>query len=301
MTDLHLGAIAYEHGDRHGIAELSGQLDAELLAPDSGLAHFRACDREIHQLAQAAAVRTLAACPQPPDLLLYVTENDRTSSDSLVHLARSLDLPGIRYLRVSGHDCGNLGPALLLAEQAVGSGAHRRVLVLLADRVLDGDRSQADRLSVVSDGAAACLVSAEPLDAPGPRYAVHGVSTATAAATPAATPGGDGDRILGTVALSVTATGAITRRTGRQPADFDHLLFPNYRTISQQFLCSAMGAPVDRLLIGPVAEFGHCFSADVLVSLAHCADTGRIRPGDHVLAFGDGPNSWTSLAVERTG
>ncbi|WP_441247695.1 3-oxoacyl-[acyl-carrier-protein] synthase III C-terminal domain-containing protein [Kitasatospora sp. McL0602] len=298
MTELHLSAVAYEHGERRSIAELSGQLDAELLGPDTGLCWYRASDREIWELARAAAARTLADCPEPPDLLVYVTENDHGSSDSLVRLVSSLDLPATAYLRVSGHDCGNLGPALLLAEQAIAAGEHRRVLVLLADRVLDGDRSQADTLSVVSDGAAACLVTAEALDVAGARYAVHAVSTATDSTAAA---GEEGDRILGTVALSGTATGAVTRRTGREPADFDHLLFPNYRTISQQFLCSAMGVPVDRLLVGPVAEFGHCFSADVLVSLAHCADTGQIRPGDHVLAFGDGPNSWTSLAVERLG
>lgn len=179
MTLLHLSAVEYVHGDRHSIAELSGQLDAELLDPDSGLAYYRASDLEIWQLAAAAGARTVAAGADPPDLLVYVTENDHGSSDSLTRLVRSLDLPAAEYLRVSGHDCGNLGPALLLARRALASGEHRRVLLLLADKVLDGDRSQADKLSVVSDGAVACLVTAEPLEVGGPRFAVHGVSTVT--------------------------------------------------------------------------------------------------------------------------
>ncbi|MEV7773843.1 3-oxoacyl-[acyl-carrier-protein] synthase III C-terminal domain-containing protein [Kitasatospora sp. NPDC086791] len=323
MTALHLSAIAYVHGERRPIAELSGRLDPELLAPESGLRWYRADDREIWRLAAAAAARTVEAAAERPDLLVYVTENDHGSSDSLTRLVRELGLPDTRYLRVSGHDCGNLGPALHLAGQALASGEHRRVLLLLADRVLDGDRSQADTLSVVSDGAVACLVTAEepgtdtapgsepeqgsePGSEPEPergpggvRFAVHGVSTVTDAAAGAG--GAAGDRILATVALAVAGTGEIARRTGRSVEDFDHLLFPNYRTVAQQFLCSAMGVPLERLLVGPMAEFGHCFSADSLVSLAHCADRGEIRPGEHVLAFGDGPNSWSSLAVERLG
>ncbi|MEU8925658.1 3-oxoacyl-[acyl-carrier-protein] synthase III C-terminal domain-containing protein [Kitasatospora sp. NPDC048545] len=299
MTVLHLSAIAYVHGERRPIAELSGRLDPELLDPASGLSWYRADDRDIWRLAAAAAARTVETAAEPPDLLVYVTENDHGSSDSLSRLVCELGLPDIRYLRVSGHDCGNLGPALHLAAQALASGEHHRVLLLLADRVLDGDRSQADTLSVVSDGAAACLVTVEDPGPGGVRFAVHGVSTVTGAVAGAG--GAAGDRILATVALAVAGTGEIARRTGRAVEDFDHLLFPNYRTVAQQFLCSAMGVPLDRLLAGPVAEFGHCFSADSLVSLAHCADRGEIRPGAHVLAFGDGPSSWSSLAVERLG
>ncbi|WP_405749602.1 hypothetical protein OG232_05135 [Streptomyces sp. NBC_01411] len=299
MTVLHLSALEYVHGDRHDIAELSGQLPAELLERDTGLASYRATGLEIWQLAAVAGARTVAAAAEPPDLLVYVTENDHESSGSLTRLVRSLGLPGIPYLRVSGHDCGNLGPALLLAGQALASGEHRRVLLLLADKVLDGDRSQADKLSVVSDGAVGCLVTHEPSGPGGIRLAVHGVSAVTDSAAPKQDEGGD--RILATVALAVAGAGEITDRTGRELRDFDHLVFPNYRTITQQFLCSAMGASLEQLLAGPAAEFGHCFSADVLVSLAYCAADDRIRPGDHVLAFGDGPNSWTSLAVERLG
>jgi 3-oxoacyl-[acyl-carrier-protein] synthase-3 len=297
MTVLHLSAIEYAHGGQRSIAELSGQLDAELLGPDTGLSCYRSSDMEIWQLAASAAGRTVAACAQPPDLLVYVTENDHESSGSLTRLVRSLGLPATRYLRVSGHDCGNLGPALLLAGQALASGEHRGVLLLLADKVIDGNRNQADGLSVVSDGAVACLVTGEPSAPGGVSFAVHAVSAVTD--SQAADLGEAGDRIMATVALSVAGTAAMTQQTALEVKDFDHLVFPNYRMIIQQFLCSAMGAPPERLLAGPMAEYGHCFSADVLVTLAHCASTGGIRPGDRVLACADGPSSWTTLSVER--
>lgn len=69
----------------------------------------------------------------------------------------------------------------------------------------------------------------------------------------AADPDEAGGRILATVALCVAETTAITRQTGRVVKDFA--------------------------------------GADVLVSLAHCAKTGRVWLGDHVLGAADGPAS----------
>jgi 3-oxoacyl-[acyl-carrier-protein] synthase-3 len=299
MTPLYLFAIEYVHGDRHDIGELAGQLDPELLDPDTGLSCYRASDLDIWELAADSGARTVKAATQPPDLVIYMTENDHVASDSLNNLVRALDLPAARYVRGSGHDCGNFGPALSLARQALAGGEHRQVLILLADKVIDGDRSQADKLSVVSDGAAACLVTAEPPDTDGARFAVHGISTVTD--TDAASGAEAGDRILATVALAAAGAAAIAGQTGREAKDFDHLLFPNYRAVAQQFLCSALGVGLEKLLFGPMAEFGHCFSADSLVSLAHCANTDEIRPGEHVLAFGDGQYSWSSLAIQRLG
>jgi 3-oxoacyl-[acyl-carrier-protein] synthase III len=297
MTVLYLSALEYVHGDRRSITELSGRLDAELLCPESGLSYYRASDLESWQLAAAAGTRTLALSVEPPDLLIYVTENDRYSSDSMTRLMRALDLPAACYFRLSGHDCGNLGPALALARQALASGEHSQVLLLLADKALDGDRNPANRLSVISDGAVACLVTGVSPGFGGAKFAVHGMTASTDLR--AANSGEAGQRIMSTVALSVAGVTAITQQTGRELEDFDHLVFPNYRMSIQEFLCSAMGAPLEQLLVGPMAEFGHCFSADILMTLRHCANTGQIRPNDHVLASCDGPASLTTLAVER--
>lgn len=299
MITLHLSALEYVHGGRHSIAELSGRLDAETLGADSGLSHYRVSDLEIWQLAASAGTRTLAGSAEQPDLVVYVTENDHDSSISITRLVRALDLPAARYLRVSGHDCGNLGPALVLARQAIASGEHSRVLLLLADKTLDGDRNPANRLSVLSDGAVACLITDAPTSFSGAVFAVHGITAITD--LDADSPGETGERITSTVALSVAGVTAITQETGRELKDFDHLIFPNYRMIIQQFLCSAMGAPLEQLLLGPMAEFGHCFSADILMTLRHCASTGQIRPKDHLLASCDGPTSWSTLSVELLG
>jgi 3-oxoacyl-[acyl-carrier-protein] synthase-3 len=299
MTLLHLSALEHVHGDRRSIAELSGRLAAELLDPDSGLAYYRASDQEIWQLAAAAGIRTLAVSAELPDLLIYVTENDHHSSDSMTCLMRALDLPAARYLRISGHDCGNLGPALVLARQALASGEHRRVLLLLADKALDDDRNPANGLSVISDGAVACLLTDRPPGFGRAKFAVHGMTAVTDLHS--ANPSQAGQGIMPMMALVVAGSTAITQQTGRELKDFDHLVFPNYRKTTQEFLCSALGAPPERLLVGPMAEFGHCFSADILMTLRHCTNTGQIRPNDHVLASSDGPTSWTTLSVERLG
>jgi len=299
MRPLYLSALKQVHGERRGIAELSGELDAERLSPDSGLCYYRVSDLEIWQLAAAAGSRTLAVGTELPDLVVYVTENDHDSSGSVTHLMHALDLPTARYIRVSGHDCGNLGPALAVARQAIASGEHNCVLLLLADKALDGDRNPANRLSVVSDGAIACIATETAPRFGGAKFAVHGLITITGPHV--GSPSEASGKILSTVALSIAAGTAITNETGRELEQFDYLIFPNYRIVSQQFLCSTMGVRLEQLLVGPMAELGHCFSADVLMTLAHCASTGQIRLNDNVLASFDGPNSWTTLSVERLG
>jgi 3-oxoacyl-[acyl-carrier-protein] synthase-3 len=296
VSRVYLSALTYVHGDCHSITELGSQPITELASPEHGLACYRSSDLEIWQLAVLACSRTIEISQAPPDLMIYVTENELEASRSMARMMRELGLTSTHYLRVSGHGCGNLGPALLLARQALASGAHQRILLVLADRVLDDDRSQVHSLSVLSDGAASCLVTSEPTRSAGAQFAAHEVVTVTEFESALPDPSGEG--ALAMVAMSVAGAAAITRQTGQEVTDYDHLVFPNYRIITQQFLCSAMGVPRERLLIGPAAEFGHCFSADILVTLARCASTGQIKTGDHILACANGLSSCTTLFAE---
>ena len=78
-----------------------------------------------------------------------------------------------------------------------------------------------------------------------------------------------------------------------------HVVLGNYRVTSQKFLASAMGFPPERLLLGRVAELGHCFSADFLVTLAERATDGTVAPGDRVAAAATGTHSLSMLTATR--
>jgi len=135
-----------------------------------------------------AAERTLAGTDAPPDILLYVSENDTRTVDSLARLLDRLGLPEIRHLALSGHDCGNLAPALAAAREMIAADVGERILLVLADRALHArHRVMASKLSVFSDGAASCLVTEYEPIADRPRFRVEAIGIRSrSASTPRA-------------------------------------------------------------------------------------------------------------------
>jgi len=289
MAPVHLSAIGYACGAPLPLRDLAEPMPVDLTLPEYGLATYRRSDEPGWRLAVAAAQRSLSAAPHQPDLLVYVTETDQDPADGVARIADALGLPTVAHVSVGGHGCGNLGPALRLASDALAAGRCDRVLLVLADRADQRPRVMTSGLSVFSDGSACCLVSREPVGA-GPRFTVDAVVTRSRVR-----PGTADWDMLHLAELAAECAEGIAEETGRRPAAFDHVLFANYRIVSQRFFASALRGPQDRLLVGPVAELGHCFSADLLITLDQYAD--RITPGGHVLASAIGPHSWSAIAI----
>jgi 3-oxoacyl-[acyl-carrier-protein] synthase III len=301
LGPVYISGISYVHGASRSILELADPAIAELADPEHGLARYRVSDQDIWQLAGDACPGTLASTQTPPGLLLYVSEHDRQSRHSLPRLVSQLGLPGLAYICLSGHGCGNLGPALMSARNMLHARAYEGVLLVLADRDTEDDRSHIRGLSVFSDGAVSCLLTREPAESATARFAVDAVTCVTDIDFGTTGPGpaaGNGHAILSMAALAAKSAAAVHLESGREIQDFDHIVFSNYRITTQRFLCSALGASMDQLLLGPIEEFAHCFSADVLVTLDMYAETGRIKPGERVLACVNGLWSLSLLSVE---
>ncbi|MCQ4083501.1 hypothetical protein NGB36_23620 [Streptomyces sp. RB6PN25] len=295
MPTVYLSSIGHVHGEPREVSELDALLPAPAPA-GGGLATYRASDLDTWELAALAAEHTLLGCPSSPDVLLYVTQNDADTVDSLARLMYRLGLLDVEHLVVAGHDCGNFGPSLRVAMDLLRDPARERVLLVLADRAGSARRRvMANGMSVFSDGAAACLVTAREPGGGGPRFAVEAVATRTRVRPDA----GDGAQagILATVELARGSVSDLARITGLAVMEYDHVMFANYRTDSQQFLAQAMGFPPERLLLGSVGRLAHCFSADILVTLDEQYTTGGLAPGSRLLAAATGPSSWSTIAL----
>jgi 3-oxoacyl-[acyl-carrier-protein] synthase-3 len=109
--------------------------------------------------------------------------------------------------------------------------------------------------------------------------------------------GSTGWELLSLAELAAECAESIEKETGRAPSAFDHAVFANYRTASQRFFASALRVPADRILVGPKAEFGHCFSADPLITLARARETGALTAGETALVSSIGPHSWSLAAL----
>jgi 3-oxoacyl-[acyl-carrier-protein] synthase III len=300
-SPVYVSGISYAHGVSRSILDLGDPAIAELANPEHGLACYRSSDQQIWELAGTACPETLAGTPVPPDLLLYVSEHDRDARHALPRLVSKLGIPEIAYIHVSGHGCGNLGPALLFARNMLYSRAYDRVLLVVADRETDGDRSHIRGLSVFSDGAVSCLLTRDLIESAVTRFMLDAAATVTnigSSITGRNAAGMCGHEVLSMAALAAKGAAAILEESGRGMRDFNHIVFNNYRITTQRFLCSAMGASLDQLLLGPIAEFAHCFSADILVTLDMYAESGQIKSGERVLACTNGLWSLSLLSAE---
>jgi 3-oxoacyl-[acyl-carrier-protein] synthase III len=296
VGSIYLSSIGHSHGELRPVAEL-GESGAHLAPLIEEVVNYRASDHDVWELAAQAAEHTLSRSAARPDLMIYVTETDPVPSRSLPRIVDQLGLGTVDHLAMSGHDCGNLGPVLQVAGDVLGSGRRARILLVLADCARPGCRVMPSSLSVFSDGAVSCLATLDrPAD--GPFVSVDAIATRTEV-----TSGGTGaaeESILSTVRLAADSVAEALRADGSRPEDFEHVLFANYRSAVQQFLVSAMKIPKHKLLTGLVSEYGHCFSADVLVSLERFLADGTLAPGDRVLAATIGPCSWSTMAVTCT-
>lgn len=295
MHPIYLSAIAHVHGEPRPVSELGEEMPVDLTFPAHGLRDYRESDLEIWELATAAIEQTVARSPTEPDLLLCATENDRTTTESLGRITRRIGLPKLEYLAIAAHACANLGPGLALARDALQLGGRQGVLLAMADRALDHARLLTTGLSVFSDGAASGMITADRVDVDGPQFAIHGIATKVDALSD---PIDSSKIVRSTVEIGKSAIESLLDQTGRKRDDYEHVLFANYRISSQKFLTAAMGFPENKLLLGPIAEFGHSFSADILVNLERLTETGTIRRGDHLVVSATGPYTWSMFDVE---
>ncbi|MEU4895163.1 hypothetical protein AB0B12_20160 [Streptomyces sp. NPDC044780] len=295
MDKTYLSAVGEALGEPRKVSELATSVDTDLTALIEEIAHFRESPRDIWELAADAAEQTLAHSPHPPDLIVYVSENDPDTAASLARLGQRLRLPAAEHLALSGRDCGNLAPALETASALLATGRYERVLLVLADRARAGRRVMASGLSVFSDGAAACLLTRRP-PAAGPVLRVEAVAGRTAV-RPDDDPARQG--VLTTARLASDSVAALLDVSGLTWEDVTQVVLPNYRPTAQRFLTAALGVPAGRLSLGPVTDIGHCFSADPLLTVGRRAAAGALAAGDVLLTAVFGPHTCSAIAFRR--
>ncbi|MEU5978366.1 3-oxoacyl-ACP synthase [Streptomyces sp. NPDC047315] len=253
------------------------------LAPDTwGWGSFFRTGRSTVDLAVDSGAATLTAVGVPPstvDGLVVCTSAVPGSVDDhaafLGAIVRGLGLSGVSFAcGVTLNRCNNLLAALHLARPLVACGAHRRVLVVTADRIVD-EAVRLEKFALFSDGAASCLLTA--VQGPG-AFAV----LATAAAQDAGALGGE-DQI--DPRLAVAVNGELERVTGVSPEKVTAVLPANLVRPLLTLKERQAGFRAEQVRTDNVARVGHCFAADPLVNLADLVAAGGARPdGLYLLA-----------------
>jgi 3-oxoacyl-[acyl-carrier-protein] synthase-3 len=298
MATSYLSAISWSVGRRVPITDLDdpdvhSRLD---LLRGEGLAHCRLSHSSVVDLATESADRTLKAGGSiAPDSIVYCsdTPTDTPPTDDLWDFIRRIGHPTTAAFTVGGSACGNLGPGLAIARSLLGDAGPRATLLVTSDRVRQGSRLSNKVITVLSDGAASCLVSSF---FPGPSFRILGQASSVDANT---APIGTG---LGAARTMARRIGRLTKDVF-DPLDVDpaacrYLLTANYGHTPREFLTMAAGFDIADSYHGQLGEIGNCFASDILISLGCLVEQRLIEHGDLLLLLTTSPRSWSVLALE---
>jgi 3-oxoacyl-[acyl-carrier-protein] synthase-3 len=291
----YLRGVSYVLGEEEvgyaGIARLPELAAAFRLVPNPGLwgwGTVRVTRREVADLAADAARATLAAAgvDRADALVLCSTRFPAEHGAFVAAVLTRAGLGDIPFYGQGLNQCVNLLAGLDIARSFVLGGRYRTVLVVTADAVAGGDPMS--QFALFSDGAAGCLVTAEPGREPTASYRILGC----AAAQDAAELDGSGqissdlarevnDRLLSPLGLKLGHVTALAHLNLFKP-----LLVMKERQA---------GFREDQLYLGNIGRIGHCFSADPLINLA---DRDLVE-GQYCLLAASVPGSRIGVLVQK--
>lgn len=294
-------------------AETDGLLVSEAKALESaGFArHFRAADDTSAYDLAVRAVEPMESELAQTDAIVYSTcipANANLGNEERFRVTRDvkylMDFPasrlqnhfGLRDAFVVGLNqqaCTGMLGSLRLAHNLIRAEPEiRKVLCVTSDRFPHGALYE-QSYNLISDGAAACLVSVEPT---GFRYV--GVHAVTNGAMVMATD----DQTVGSFFnYTHDLIRACVDKAGIGINEIDWFVPQNTNVKAWQILARLLGMDFERVYLSTLSEVGHVISGDNIVNLKHLEQSGKLKPGHLVLLVMAGYGSnWQCVILEKT-
>lgn len=168
-----------------------------------------------------------------------------------------------------------------------------RVLCVTADRFPEGAVYE-QGYNLISDGAAACVVSREPA-----AFRLLASHHMTNGALGQAT---DDETVGSYFSFTHRVVTTALAKAGVRAADLDWVVTQNTNEKAWQILARLIGVDLARVWAPTMPDVGHVISADNVVNLCALLDSGRLKPGDRLalVMAGFGLN-WHCSVAEATG
>lgn len=293
-----LGEHEAHHTEIPNLTELASQFK---LAPQPALwgwGAIRTTDRELEDMAAETglgSLRSAGLAAESIDALVLCSNRIPGPAEGhgefVANVLTSVGLGDIPAYGANLNRCVNLLAGIDVARAFVASGSYRRVLVITTDKVAAG----ADRMSqfaLFSDGAASCVVAAEPgvRDA----YELLGCATALDTATLEWT-----NQISSDLARDVNDR--LLVQAGLKVGDLAALLHANLFTPLVVMKERQAGFSAEQLYTGNIARIGHCFAADPLINLVDRVALGHIKVGAYCMLASSVPGSRIGVLLRAAG
>jgi 3-oxoacyl-[acyl-carrier-protein] synthase-3 len=211
-------------------------------------------------------------------------------------LQRALGLDRAIVLGLGQQACTSMLGSLRLAAMLLDAEPEfAKVVCVSADRFPPGARYE-QTYNLISDGAAACVVTRTTPDARGGFriVAVHHITNGALAAAA-------DDEIVGTF-FSVThrLVVELLAKARLAASDIAWVLPQNTNPKAWTIMARLLGIDPARVLMPTLPEIGHVISADNMANLQRADNEGRFRPGERVLLTmtGFGLN-WQAVLLEK--
>jgi 3-oxoacyl-[acyl-carrier-protein] synthase-3 len=183
-------------------------------------------------------------------------------------------LDGAQVFGLAQQACTGMLGSLRLARLLIEADGMRRVLCVTADRFPPGALYE-QSYNLISDGAAACVVSREPGGFE--LLAFHQITNGALAAA------SDDETVGAYFSYTHKAVRETLERAGVELEDLDWVVPQNINRKAWQILAGLLGVAEDRVWLGAVGEIGHVISADNVINLKLMDEAGLLRPGQTAL------------------
>jgi len=280
---------------------------------DAGFRYHHICDGDetAYDLARTAVAGLGDDVVEGLDAIVYATcipananVGDTARFEQTGDVKHLMDFPASRLqadfgleraivIGLNQQACTSMLGSVRLAGALLGAEADmHRVLCLTSDRFPPGANYE-QAYSLISDGAAACIVSRAP--AAYRLVAAHHITNGAMVAA-------DDDETVGAYfSYTHRLVAELLAKAGKTAADLDWVVPQNTNVKAWQIMARLLGVDQGRVMHPSLPDVGHVISGDNMVNMAYLAGTGEIGAGDLVLLVmaGYGMN-WQALLVEKT-
>lgn len=318
MTGTYAYGIEYALGERKLRVEESGMEGLLLSDPadlhEAGFRWHHLCQPETSALDLAkAAVQSVSSRTGlgTPDAIVYATAlplngnaGDPLEWQRTRDVKHLMDFPGSRVqthfdladsvvVGVNQQACTSMLGALRVARGLLAAEPQwSQVLCVTADRFPVGSRYEQTYLPI-SDGAVACLIGREPVGVE--LVAFHHITSGGLAYAT------DDETVGSYFTFTHRLVTETVARAGLALTDLDWVVPQNAHRGAWRILGRLLKMPEDRVWYPSMPEMGHVISGDTMINLRMLIDSGRLRPGDWILAVmaGYGLN-WQAALLRAT-
>lgn len=291
-----LGEHEASYSSIENLDELTRQFKMVPSASLWGWGTIRTTGRDLDELAVEAGAASLSAAGVPAssvDALLICSNRIPGPAEGhgafVANVLTGLSLPDIPCYGQHLNRCVNLLAGLDVARALVVSGRYQRVLVITTDAVAAGD-PRMSQFALFSDGAASCVVAAEPGDADS--YELLGCATAQDTASLEWTHEISSD-------LARVVNDALLRPHGLKLGDIAALLHANLYIPLVVMKERQAGFTPEQLYLDNITRMGHCFAADPLINLVDRAALGHVSQGRYCVLASSVPGSRIGALLRR--